>query len=175
VIVAALAPEVGAALIAGALTFCAAVWQTTRTLRDQAKISAEATRDQAKLAAGTALLPLRGEAYRELWSLLDVGPEEAPERLASERDRGGLADRLTAWYYPHGLLLSDGSQKQWRACRDALREPGSLDAGGQRRLHGEVSLLRSWLKADMLLRTIDEVSVAARDIRAEESEDQATG
>ncbi|MGB8383713.1 MAG: hypothetical protein WCG47_21105, partial [Dermatophilaceae bacterium] len=90
---AALAPEVGAALIAGALTLVAAVWQTTSTLREQTRISAQATEDQARLAAGTALLPLRGEAYRELWSLLDVGPEEAPKNLASERDRDGLAAR----------------------------------------------------------------------------------
>lgn len=172
---AALAPEVGAALIAGALTLVAAVWQTTSTLREQTRISAQATEDQARLAAGTALIPLRGEAYLELWSMLDVGPQEVPKNLASAQERAALADRMTAWYYPHGLLLSDGSQKQWRTCRDALREPGTLDDAEQRRLHREVSLLRSWLKADMLLRTIDEVSVAARNIRAEEPGEEATG
>src|SRR4051812_15352254 len=129
--IASVAPEIVAAVIAGALTVGTAAWQTIKTIRSQAQIAAEASRDQARLEAGTALLPLRKEAYRELWKLLDVGPRETPKNLADASDRNRRADAMTKWYYPHGLLLADGAQRQWRACRDALRRPGELDHAAQ--------------------------------------------
>jgi hypothetical protein len=77
-VLAAFAPEVAAALIAGVVTVGVAVWQTTGSLKEQARISADAARDQAKLTAATTLMPLRTVPYGALWSLLDVGPADAP-------------------------------------------------------------------------------------------------
>lgn len=156
--------EVAAAIIAGLATLVLGIWQTRGTLKEQARLS-----------AGATLLPLRHEAYQGLWKLTNVGPEDKPEGLGSEEKRRCLAKALTDWYYPDGLLLSDGSWAQWQRVRDALRAPGELDVPAQRALRAQISLLRSWLKADLFIRTIDEVSAAARDLRTRPSEEFRSG
>jgi hypothetical protein len=147
--------QVVAAIIGGAFALIVAgvgVWQAIRELRVRARID-----------AATTLLELRHKPYGKLWDITNVGSRDAPERLDTEEQRRQIANEMTVWYYPDGLLLSDGSQKQWLAVRNTLRtETGEPDADRRRQLHDEVSLLRSWLKADLFIRTVDEVNVAAK-------------
>ena len=146
--------EVLGAIITVGGTVVLAVFQTTRALKEQAKLN-----------AAPELAKLRYPAYEGLWNITDVGPEHGLKNLETRAERETIADAMTRWYYPNGLALSGPSQRQWQRVRDLLRQGDKLDEGALTNLRDEISLLRSWLKADLFIRTVDEVSVAAKELR----------
>jgi len=149
--------ELVTALIGGAITLigiAVAAYQAIRELKVRARIQ-----------VATKLVELRHKPYCELWDITSSGPTDSsgpttePTTLASEQERQRLADKLTAWYWPNGILLSGEAQAQWRSVRDTLRaEPGEPDKARLRELREELSLLRSWLKSDLFIRTASEVN-----------------
>jgi hypothetical protein len=147
-----MAPEIGAALLAvgGALAVALiGVWQANLGLR---------RRSEAR-TADPFLLRRRWRAYEALWTLTrDFGEVRDP---AAIRD---LASRMNDWYFPNGLTLSGDAQGQWLRVRNLLAAagPGSITDDEHREIERELSLLRSWLKADLNFRTIGEVKRAAK-------------
>lgn len=112
--------EVLVAFIGAAITLigiAVTAWQAIRELKVRARIE-----------VATKLVELHHAPYCELWTITASGPGHT-SMLATEEARNELADRLTAWYWPNGMLLSGEAQRHWRALRDTLRtERGEPDA-----------------------------------------------
>ena len=144
-----MASEVAAALIATGGAIVAAVlgvWQANAGLR---------RRSDARVS-DPELLARRWDRYADLWNLTRLGPRETYD---GEQLRE-LSERLRDWYYPNGMLLSDASQRQWVTVRDLLAgvPAGPIDGAVWDDVLRQVSLLRSWLKADLNIRTFEEVA-----------------
>jgi hypothetical protein len=151
-----MAPEIVAALIAVGGAIAAAligVWQANLGLR---------RRSEAR-TADPFLLRRRWRAYEALWTLTrDFGDARDP---AAIRD---LASRMNDWYFPNGLTLSGDAQRQWLKVRNLLaRDRDSITDDERREIERELSLLRSWLKADLNFRTVGEVKRSAKAAPAE--------
>ena len=151
-------PEVLAAIVVGGITLIGiaiTAWQAIRELKVRARIQ-----------VATKLVELRHEPYCKLWDITAGGPRRT-STLATEHERQQLANQLTEWYWPNGMLLSGEAQAHWRYVRNMLRaEKGEPDEARLKVLRAEISLLRSWLKADLFIREASQVHrYTARQIR----------
>jgi hypothetical protein len=153
-----MAPEVAAALITVGGTIVAAlvgVWRANVGLRH---------RSDAR-ASDPYVLERRWDAYQSLWTLT-----RSAGHAGNEAELVRLARDFDDWYFANGLVLSGEAQRQWVKVRNLLTPASSrVGRAAHDDLARELSLLRSWLKADLNIRTFDEVKAAGS---REETADQ---
>jgi len=146
-----MAPQIGAALIAVVSSLVAGavgLWRANAALRTR--------------SADNLLLERRWQDYPALWSLT--------VQLRNAGDAATLRSldaQFESWYEEHGLALSGKTMDQWSKVKRLLSDPEAQIKDGEttKSFRDEISILRSWLKAELNVRTVGEVEAKVRSAR----------
>jgi len=129
--------------------------------------------EERAIGAAAVMLEKRLDAYANLWALLDAGPKPRSDAERTEQwpiptpipgPAASWADictnpkargaRLREWHYRDGggLLLSHDAQALWHAVERALERTDADTQADRMAVWSAMSLLRSELKRDLLVR-----------------------
>jgi hypothetical protein len=116
-----------------------------------------AFRQDATLRRVSSLFERRFHAYGQLLPLTKYGTEQQAGDLDS-KEREGIADSMTRWFYEAGagLLLSGRAHEQFERAREILRSPSPSPSA----VRHELSQLRTDLKIDLGVRQPQERGIA---------------